>query len=150
MKGKIVQGLLATALFSLPLTACALTEAQCLASIIYKEARGESVKGKLGVAHVALNRSTLYDKSVCAVMRQKGQFSWMRGKHSLPKLAEIAPILPMADKLLAEHHLGIRKDITKGSTHFIKKSLRNYWTVKFKRVIVLDNHAFYKQPVKAS
>jgi spore germination cell wall hydrolase CwlJ-like protein len=44
---------------------------ECLAAAIYKEARGESLKGKLAVAQVVLNRG-----EPCTVINQPGQFSW--------------------------------------------------------------------------
>lgn len=53
----------------------------CLASAIYFEAQGESLEGQLAVAEVVLNRrrSPRYPNTVCAVVRQRGQFSFVRG-----------------------------------------------------------------------
>lgn len=48
------------------------TNADCLAAGIYKEARGESLKGKLAVAQVILNRGV----DICKTINQPGQFSW--------------------------------------------------------------------------
>lgn len=47
------------------------TSTECLAAAIYKEARGESIRGKLAVAQVVLNRG-----EPCAVINQHRQFSW--------------------------------------------------------------------------
>lgn len=54
---------------------------RCLASAIYYEAKGEPLAGQLGVAHVILNRtrSGKFPKSVCGVVTQPGQFSFVRG-----------------------------------------------------------------------
>lgn len=53
----------------------------CLAGAIYFEAKGEPLPGQLAVAEVILNRaeSGRFAKSVCAVVTQAGQFSFVRG-----------------------------------------------------------------------
>jgi len=53
-------------------------ELGCLAMNIYHEARGETVKGKLAVAAVTMNRvkSKYYPDTVCGVVWQSKQFSW--------------------------------------------------------------------------
>lgn len=55
-------------------------EMRCLASAIYYEAKGEPMKGQLAVAHVILNRtrSGRFPASVCGVVAQRGQFSFVR------------------------------------------------------------------------
>lgn len=52
----------------------------CLADMVYGEARGESPYGQLLVALVAINRSMSdkYPHSVCAVVHQKNQFQLKR------------------------------------------------------------------------
>lgn len=54
---------------------------RCLASAIFYEAKGESMTGQLAVAHVILNRtqSGRFPASVCGVVAQPGQFSFVRG-----------------------------------------------------------------------
>lgn len=61
-------------------TAPANIEQGCLASAIYFEARGESLEGQLAVAEVVLNRtrSGRYPATICAVVRQPAQFSFVR------------------------------------------------------------------------
>ena len=56
-------------------------EVRCLEAAIHYEAKGESFAGKLAVGNVVLNRVAAPDfpKSVCAVVKQKKQFSWYRG-----------------------------------------------------------------------
>ena len=55
-------------------------EQHCLASAIYFEARGEPLEGQLAVAEVVLNRmrSGRYPGSVCGVVTQPAQFSFVR------------------------------------------------------------------------
>ena len=55
-------------------------EANCMATAVYFEARGESLEGQLAVAHVVMNRaaSGKYPASWCAVVKQPAQFSFVR------------------------------------------------------------------------
>jgi spore germination cell wall hydrolase CwlJ-like protein len=55
-------------------------EANCLATAVYFEARGESVEGQLAVARVVMNRaaSGRYPPDWCSVVRQPAQFSFVR------------------------------------------------------------------------
>ena len=50
----------------------------CLTEAVYFEAGGEPVAGRAAVAEVVLNRtrSGLYPRTVCGVVRQKGQFTY--------------------------------------------------------------------------
>ena len=56
-------------------------ELTCLATGIYYEAKSEPLAGQLAVADVILNRTTSgrFPKSVCSVVTQPGQFSFVRG-----------------------------------------------------------------------
>jgi hypothetical protein len=55
------------------------TEANCIATAVYFEARGEAVEGQLAVARVVMNRaaSGKYPASWCAVVKQPAQFSFV-------------------------------------------------------------------------
>lgn len=55
-------------------------EIDCLAKIIYHEARGEPKKGRTAVGMVALNRvkHEQFPDTVCSVMRQPRQYSWVK------------------------------------------------------------------------
>lgn len=56
-------------------------ELNCLAVGVYYEAKGEPLEGQLAVAEVILNRakSGRFPASVCGVLTQRGQFSFVRG-----------------------------------------------------------------------
>jgi hypothetical protein len=56
-------------------------EQDCLASAVYFEAQGEPLEGQLAVAEVVLNRtrSGLYPITICNVVTQPWQFSFVRG-----------------------------------------------------------------------
>jgi spore germination cell wall hydrolase CwlJ-like protein len=55
-------------------------QANCLATAVYFEARGESVEGQLAVARVVMNRaaSGRYPADWCSVVKQPAQFSFVR------------------------------------------------------------------------
>lgn len=55
-------------------------ERECLAVAVYFEAQGEPVEGQLAVAEVVLNRAASgeYPRSICAVVTQPAQFSFVR------------------------------------------------------------------------
>jgi len=57
------------------------SELNCLAVGVYYEAKGEPLAGQLAVADVILNRTTSgrFPRSVCGVLKQRGQFSFVRG-----------------------------------------------------------------------
>lgn len=59
-----------------------MQEVECLARNIYFEAGGEPRVGKIAVAEVTMNRvkSRIYPKTVCGVVHQKRQFSWVGNK----------------------------------------------------------------------
>lgn len=54
---------------------------RCLAAAVYFESKGEPLSGQLAVAQVILNRtrSGRFPTTVCSVVRQSGQFSFVRG-----------------------------------------------------------------------
>lgn len=56
-------------------------QADCLARAVYYEARTESLTGQLTVAEVVINRarSGRFASTICGVVRQRGQFSFVRG-----------------------------------------------------------------------
>jgi len=57
------------------------SELQCLAGAVYFESKGEPLSGQLAVAEVVINRSTSgrFPTSICSVVKQPGQFSFVRG-----------------------------------------------------------------------
>jgi len=56
-------------------------ETECLAGAVYFESKGEPLTGQLAVADVIINRtkSGRFPASLCGVVKQRGQFSFVRG-----------------------------------------------------------------------
>lgn len=62
---------------------------QCLATAIYSEARGESVRGQAAVAEVVILRVERQGSSVCKVVTAPGQFAgYAAARRSTPKQDE--------------------------------------------------------------
>lgn len=62
-------------------------ETECLAASVYFESKGEPLEGQLAVAEVVINRAESggrFPPSICSVVFQKGQFSFVRGNHFPP------------------------------------------------------------------
>ncbi|ODU22292.1 MAG: hypothetical protein ABS87_02790 [Sphingomonas sp. SCN 67-18] len=56
-------------------------EDECLAGAVYFESKGESLDGQLAVAQVIINRASSgrFPRSLCSVVFQPSQFSFVRG-----------------------------------------------------------------------
>ena len=67
-------------------------EIECLARTVYFEARGDVLEGQLAVARTVINRtqSDLFPDSICAVVRQESQFSFVRDR-VIPEVDRSAP-----------------------------------------------------------
>ena len=57
------------------------SELECLAGAVYFESKGEPLAGQLAVANVIINRtnSGRFPRTICSVVKQPGQFSFVRG-----------------------------------------------------------------------
>lgn len=84
----VAYGTLAAAVAAHPMPDTLDNDLSCMAGAIYFEAKGEPLSGQLAVAEVILNRtkSGRFPKSICSVVTQPGQFSFVRGGH-LPAIA---------------------------------------------------------------
>ena len=117
-------------------------ELRCLAGAVYFESRGESLVGQLAVAHVVLNRakSGRFPTSLCGVVHQKSQFSFVRGGrmpavrnggqwNNAVAIAQIA-------------RDGSWKNHAPGALFFHARYVSPGW--RKTRVAQIDNHIFYR------
>lgn len=117
-------------------------ELKCLAAGIYFEAKGEPLAGQLAVAEVILNRSNSgrYPNSVCSVITQPGQFSFVR-RGKIPKAPSNAQwrralaVAQVAEKNLWESHVS-------DAMFFHASYVNPRW--KRARVGQVGNHIFYR------
>lgn len=80
---------------------------ECLARNIYFESRGESELGQMAVALVTLNRtvSDKFPRSVCSVVYQKKQFSWVSMKLKITDMESYHRAREIAEQMYEAFHL---------------------------------------------
>lgn len=120
-------------------------ELKCLALNLYHEARGEGVIGMLLVGHVTLNRvdSKLFPNSICEVVYQDSQFSWVKLiKNHTPKNKELYKKALELSKLLMNRDF----DRSNGALFYINRENVNKiprWVNIYTKVQKYNNHEFY-------
>jgi spore germination cell wall hydrolase CwlJ-like protein len=135
----------------LPPSVFSAREQQCLASGIYFEARGESVKGQAAVAQVILNRvrNPAYPKTICGVVyqnedwRNRCQFSFACDN--------------IKDRVNSKYHWRVAREVamavTAGkiwlpqvgsATHYHAVYVRPKWARTMEKVGRIGLHVFYR------
>jgi spore germination cell wall hydrolase CwlJ-like protein len=118
-------------------------ELECLATAVYFEAKSETLAGQLTVAEVLINRtkSGRFPSSLCGVVKQRGQFSFVRGG----QLPAISHASPQWRRAVAIAHIA-RHDLADGSApralFFHARRVSPGW--KLTRVAAVGNHVFYR------
>jgi N-acetylmuramoyl-L-alanine amidase len=118
-------------------------ESDCLARAVYWESKGEPLVGQLAVAEVIINRSQSgrFASTICGVVRQRGQFSFVRGGH--------IPAAPSASRdwrtAVAIARIA-RQDLADGAApralFFHARRAHPGW--RLTRVATVGNHVFYR------
>ncbi|TMJ20412.1 MAG: cell wall hydrolase [Alphaproteobacteria bacterium] len=118
-------------------------QTDCLARAVYWESKGEPLSGQLAVAEVIINRSHSgrFASTVCGVVRQRGQFSFVHGGH--------IPAAPQASRdwrtavAIAEI---AQRDLADGGApralFFHARRAHPGW--RLTRVAAVGNHIFYR------
>jgi hypothetical protein len=118
-------------------------EHECLAGAVYFESKGEPLQGQLAVAQVILNRASSgkFPTTICGVVKQKSQFSFVRGGR-IPPIArgseawrKAVAIAHIAKKDLAEAGIG-------KAMFFHARYVSPRW--RLTRVASIANHIFYR------
>jgi N-acetylmuramoyl-L-alanine amidase len=125
--------------------ALADAEHECLAGAVYFEAKGEPLEGQLAVADVVLNRteSGRYPASICGVVTQKHQFSFVRGGRIPPANRDSAAWR----KAVAVAHIAISNLAEAGvgdAMFFHADYVSPAWS-RLTRVASIGNHIFYRR-----
>jgi N-acetylmuramoyl-L-alanine amidase len=137
-----------------PSHAYSKSEIDCLTVAVYKEARGESFKGKIAVAEVIRNRKnhrTLFPKTFCGVIKQRGQFPWYTGPRSLQinpgqlKQHQDKRSYAESNKAVAEALNG--SNVTHGSLYFVHRRVvkKQRWLKKMKFQVRIGQHLYFKE-----
>lgn len=118
-------------------------EMQCLAGTVYFKSKGETLQGQLAVARVVLARvaSSRFPNSICGVVFQRSQFSFVRGGKMPPirtgqrhwRNAVAIAKIAMND--------GWESPV-EGALFFHARYVSPGW--RLTRLATIDNHIFYR------
>lgn len=116
---------------------------ECLATAIFFESKGEPLSGQLAVANVILNRSRSgrFPESVCGVVKQPGQFGFVRGG-AFPNVDEGRRDWRTAVAVAKVAMAGSWDAPAPGALYFHARHVSPSW--KRARVASIGNHIFYR------
>jgi N-acetylmuramoyl-L-alanine amidase len=115
----------------------------CLAIAIFHESRGESKKAQYAVAEVIHNRTKHpdYPDNYCAVIKQKGQFSFVKNHKSMTA--------PKFELESWKESIAVARDFERKKSNHVGKALY-FNTVKLgiryktkTKSVKIGNHIFY-------
>ena len=118
------------------------SELSCLAGAVYFESKGEPLSGQLAVADVIINRtkSGRFPASICSVVTQRGQFSFVRGGH-IPTIANsraYRTAIAVARVAMADAWENPAGD----AMYFHARRVSPAW--RMQKVASIGNHIFYR------
>lgn len=119
------------------------SEEQCLAGAVYFESKGESLPGQLAVARVVMARakSGRFPSSLCGVVYQKSQFSFVRG-NSMPRIDTGGIHWRNAVAISKIALNDAWKSPVEGALFFHARRVAPGW--RLTRLGTVDNHIFYR------
>jgi N-acetylmuramoyl-L-alanine amidase len=114
----------------------------CLAGAIYFESKGEPLSGQLAVAEVIINRakSGRFDSSICGVVKQRGQFSFVRGGQ-IPAIANnrnYRTAVAVAQVAMGDDWQSPAPD----ALYFHARRVSPGW--RMQKIASIGNHVFYR------
>jgi spore germination cell wall hydrolase CwlJ-like protein len=118
-------------------------ETRCLAGAVYFESKGETLNGQLAVAKVVIARrdSGRFASSLCGVVYQPSQFSFVRGGRM--------PAIPTASRdwqeAVAIAQIAMKdawESPVEGALFFHARHVSPGW--RMQRLAAVDNHVFYR------
>jgi len=118
-------------------------EQNCLATAVYFEAKGEPTRGQVAVAQVIMNRirSGRFPTSVCGVVRQRGQFSFVRGGH-IPAAPHGSAAWQKAMSIARKVLDGSAERVAHNALFFHARGVSAGWHAT--QVAQIGNHLFYR------
>jgi N-acetylmuramoyl-L-alanine amidase len=140
----------------LPVTARELRvteeEVYCLALNDYYEARGESVEGRLAVAHVVYNRlrqAQYGARTICEVVSYTANgrcaFSWACDRYPIRELRAWDESVSFARGFLRSGRW--QPDPTDGAVQYHEQSITPYWAKDYEYNIAIGDHLFYPKQI---
>lgn len=118
-------------------------EMQCLAGTVYFESKGESLEGQLAVARVVMARakSSRFPNSICGVVYQRKQFSFIRGG-KMPRINKSHQHWRNAVAISKIAMNDAWKSPVEGALFFHARYVSPGW--RLTRMATIDNHIFYR------
>ncbi|AGS81152.1 hypothetical protein [Caulobacter phage Cr30] len=112
----------------------------CLARVMYHEARAEPSKGIAAVGNVVINRknSKQYGSTICEVVYSRNQFSGIH-QRKYTDWKSYNRIYKIAETTYSSKH-----DVTFGATYFHNQKVKPRWSYRMQKTITIGNHSFYK------
>lgn len=118
-------------------------EQECLAGAVYFEAKGEPLDGQLAVAQVIINRakSGRFPGSICGVVFQPSQFSFVRGG-GFPPIARGSQNWRSAVAIAKIAQNDMWDSSADDALYFHARRVSPGW--KLRRIGAIGNHVFYR------
>jgi spore germination cell wall hydrolase CwlJ-like protein len=118
-------------------------QTECLARAVYYESQGEPLTGQLSVAEVIINRSRSgrFPGSVCGVVRQAGQFSFVR-RGFIPQPPQAARNWRTAVAIARIAMGDLADSPAQSALFFHARRVNPGW--RLRRVATVGNHVFYR------
>lgn len=125
-----------------PINVTQKAEIECLAKNIYHESRGESLKGQMAVAWVTLNRTRhpSFPNTVCKVVNQPHQFSWVKMKMKIKDWNAYAKAVELAKSMMISYNNEMVPSAIKHVSEALYFDSRGPKAKKYARI---GNHNFY-------
>ncbi|HAF40317.1 MAG TPA: cell wall hydrolase [Sphingobium sp.] len=116
---------------------------KCLAGAVYFESKGESLEGQLAVARVIINRakSGRFASSLCGVVYQPSQFSFVRGG-GMPPIRTEGRGWRQAVAIAQIAANDSWDSLAEGALYFHARRVSPGWGKA--RLASIDNHVFYR------
>lgn len=109
------------------------TDFDCIARVVYAEARGEPLIGQLLVVSTIYNRATFRKRDVCSVTNRYRQYV---------KAESVPESFKTSLRISIEHFYSI---IPFQPTHFYSGNSKPFWAHKLKFLGEYGNHKFYTE-----
>jgi N-acetylmuramoyl-L-alanine amidase len=118
-------------------------QGDCLATSVYYESKGEPLNGQLAVAQTIINRTTSgrFPSSVCGVVRQPGQFSFVHGG-DIPTPSHTSSAWKRAVAIATIARQGLWKQVAPAALFFHARRVSPGWGKI--RVASLGHHLFFR------
>lgn len=116
------------------LSSRATSDLNCLAVALYHEANREPLRGQVAVLNVIENRMRLKHKSACAIIKERGQFSFVSKKTNWKPTRNMLTTYEKVSRMAPE---------VLQATHFYS-GRKPAWTKKMKFVAKIGHHSFYE------